>query len=182
MSERRTTTDIYKELTTLQEKLNADEQQWTNVVGRNQDAPEIKHARSRIDRLRKKFKKRREQEILEISNARKLVPLLPSKTDQELQQLAFGIYSGNIFTDRHIDPSDVEHMLGMIFMPLAFSDPTTLPPNIGCIYEHVLAAGHMGINGFPTFTSMKMLNIEDANIVFQKVKQITQEYGIPKDL
>lgn len=106
----------------------------------------------------------------------------PFKTleDSEVKSLAERIVKGEIFTDRHVDPSSRENLLPMIFLPLSFmgGDPESLgalaktPP--GMIYSEMSAASPRSINGYPIFFSCAFLSQEDARKVFEKAEQIQE--------
>jgi len=96
-------------------------------------------------------------------------------SEEEIGNLAEGIYRGSVFTDRHVhNPGDVS----MVFMPLALIEGETLerlrkdPP--GMIYEYMDKAGPMAINGMPMFLSLRMTNQEDAKKVFERVRKIEE--------
>ncbi len=99
--------------------------------------------------------------------------LYPSKTDEELRNLAIDFRAGRIFTDRDVqDPM----MLGMVFMVFLFVDGPLRkalqanPP--GLIYEYYSKAGYRSINGMPTFLSVNMLSREQTKKVSGYVKKL----------
>ena len=83
------------------------------------------------------------------------------KTDKELRELALGIRTGAVFTDKAIHAGEME-LLNSIFLPLglmdedAFSQLRDQKPKM--IYEYISEAGERGINGYPQFTSFKYLS------------------------
>jgi len=101
--------------------------------------------------------------------------MIPSKTDDELHQLALAVFRGEVFTDRHVDDL---HMVPSIFMILNFLDDDALatfrttPP--GMIYEYMREAGERSVNGYPMFMSMKLLNQADAQTFAEKYERIVQ--------
>lgn len=92
------------------------------------------------------------------------------KTNDELRQIALDLADGKIFSDRHL--GDQSHMIGSVFMPVilgAFSDLTKEEIDSGKVsflYEYLSEAGPMAVNGFPTFFSVKYLNKEETEIMF----------------
>lgn len=85
------------------------------------------------------------------------------KDSSALKQLAQDIYDQKAFTNRHIRPGgDIR----MVFMPIAlgaFKDwEKEDMEDIGLIYEFYSAAGPRAVNGYPCFTSFKILNKLDA--------------------
>ncbi len=90
---------------------------------------------------------------------------IKNKEDSELKQIAMDLCDGKIFCDLHL--SDRKSNLPLVFLPIAFGafkDEEDVK-NIGLVYEYLSEAGPRGINGFPNFTSMRVLNIRDAEIM-----------------
>ena len=92
-------------------------------------------------------------------------------SDEELRAFVDDFVSGWVFTDRHVrDPN----VLASVFMPLVFgalADWSDTGRNrIGLIWEYMSKAGPMCVNGYPTFFSMRLMNVEDWAIV-QKAAQ-----------
>jgi len=103
---------------------------------------------------------------------------IQSRTDEELKKLALDIFSGHVFTDRHLqDPHD----LTRLFMVLNFLNEENLaelradPP--GLIYEYLSEAGPRSVNGLPSFFSMKMLNQADTEKMFKLYEEIKAQFG-----
>ena len=94
-------------------------------------------------------------------------------TDDELKELAIGIHAGSIFTDRHLHDQSA---LPMVFMPLvlgALKDKSVDDiKSIGLIYERIDAAGPRSINGYPCFTSMRLLDKPDTKRVFEMIQKL----------
>jgi hypothetical protein len=98
-----------------------------------------------------------------------------SKTDDELYQIAMGMFQGRLFTDRQCqNPRDVS----MVFMPLAFmgeENSDYLKPrgitrgvtSLGMIYEDMSKAGPSSINGNPVFFSMQYVSPAEAAKVIE---------------
>lgn len=87
---------------------------------------------------------------------------VPSKTDDELKQLARDMVAGNIFVSSMIPDDQYDHMLGSVFMPIDLGalehvDKST----IGQMYEYFNKAGPRSINGLPVFFSVQLINKED---------------------
>ena len=93
------------------------------------------------------------------------------RTDDELKQIAKDIVGGLVFTDRHIPPDDRKAMLPMVFMPLMFADEKAIEQmkkdKIATLYEYYSKAGSRGINGYPIFASMYMLDDDEAKKVWE---------------
>lgn len=85
------------------------------------------------------------------------------KTDDEIRQLVKDMLSGAVFTSQQIDTVE---LLPMVFMPLAMIGKERIEElqaaNIIMFYEYMHKAGPRGINGYPMFLSMQVLNLEDA--------------------
>ena len=97
-------------------------------------------------------------------------------TKTELFDLALGICSGAVFTDRHIDNTNGEggKVMSHIFMPLLYIDYEsleTLLAEADLIYEWVSRA-FSEVDGYPSFTSMQWLNKADAAWVWEQVELI----------
>lgn len=100
---------------------------------------------------------------------------IPRLTEQQLVDLAVDINKNVYFTSIHVvNPSDIP----MVFMPIAlgaFADWTEEEvKQVGLIYEKYSEAGPRSINGYPTFFSCKILGIEDAGILFEKLRAIEE--------
>lgn len=100
--------------------------------------------------------------------------MLPKHTDDELREIAVGINSGTIFTDRHIKPEEAS----MIFMPLLFMTnkqrAELKKDKPGLFFQHLSEAGPRAINGYPMFTSMHVLNQEETKRVFDMVAKLRE--------
>lgn len=82
-------------------------------------------------------------------------------TKQELWDLAVGIVSGQVFTDRHIRPEDYERTVLAVFMPLVFADEdmiTEIGKEASLLYEWMDKAGPRSMNGYPMFFSVHWLH------------------------
>lgn len=93
------------------------------------------------------------------------------RTDDELKQIAKDIVGGLVFTDRHIPPDERQAMLPMVFMPLMLADKKTIDQmkrdKIATIYEYYSKASPRGINGYPVFFSLSMLDDDEAKKVWE---------------
>lgn len=123
------------------------------------------------DEIEKENQKRLSEEI---KLAQQLNGPVPSKTKEDLNNIAHDFYSGKIFSNLHMSEYDVKSCLSMVFMVLAFMDPRDMyiPESIGLIYEYIHKAGPRSINGMPMFFSMNYLNVEDTAYVLNKVQEI----------
>lgn len=96
-------------------------------------------------------------------------------TDDEINALADDIYRDRVFTSDHLRQGDL-NMLPVIFMPLVFADKKMIEmmqkDAPGMIYEHLIEAGRLSVNGYPTFVSLHIVSQEDAKKVREKFEQI----------
>jgi hypothetical protein len=107
------------------------------------------------------------------------------KAHEELKQIAMDLVDGKIFSDRHLGESN-QSMLGSVFMPIvlgAFSKMTEeelKEGKVSFIYEYLSEAGPMAVNGMPTFFSMRVLNKEETEIMFEyhdKYASLKEEFN-----
>jgi len=98
-----------------------------------------------------------------------------SKTEKELKEIAIGIVDNKIFCQWHIRPEDAS-MIGSIFMPLMLMSSEELgrlkKEDLGMAYEYMNEKGYYGINGYPTFMSVRFLTEKDTD----KVRKYVDEY------
>lgn len=99
------------------------------------------------------------------------------KTKQELNQLAYDIYKGLVFTDRHIREEELHTNLRIIFLPIGIMDKDTAKrfwdTEPGLIYEYRDQANRrISIDGYPLFYSARSISRADAEIVFAKVQEL----------
>jgi len=91
---------------------------------------------------------------------------------KQLEEIAQGIYNGEIFTDRHCSAVEIP----IVFMPIALMTTEQwdkiITSDAGMIYEYLHAAGPRGINGNPCFFSMKLLTTGQANQVLKMLEDI----------
>lgn len=98
-----------------------------------------------------------------------------SEEDEALKQIAFDLFRGLIWTDRHVKN---ERDMRFVFMPLALMDAETLkelekdPP--GLIYEYLDRGTRWGINGNPTFFSFSTLSKEKTERMLEFYEQFKQ--------
>lgn len=86
---------------------------------------------------------------------------IPSKTEEELKQFVLDFLGNRIFCMQHIEKKDL-HLMGSIFMYAGLGGLATVDrKSVGTIYEYLDEAGPRGVNGYPSFISLKMLNRED---------------------
>lgn len=87
------------------------------------------------------------------------------KTDDELKRIALDINKGLVFTDKHIREGD-ERLFGSIFMIYSLMDAEQLEAlksaEIVTAFEYLEKAASNGVNGYPSFFSLQMLNRTDA--------------------
>jgi len=108
------------------------------------------------------------------------------KSEEVLKEIALGIIEGRIFCDRQID--NKEHV-PLVFMILALMDEQTAEQlkvqDVCLIYEYINKSGPMGINGMPTFFSMRCLNRTDTEKMmkyYEEADKMRKEFlGTPED-
>jgi hypothetical protein len=98
---------------------------------------------------------------------------MESKKIEDLKQLAKDIWAGTVFTDRHIQDFNI---VPMVFMPLALGAIGDLSEedakDVGMIYEYLSEAGPRSINGYPMFTSCRLLNKDDTKKVWSLYEEV----------
>lgn len=102
------------------------------------------------------------------------------RSQDELVEIAKGIFGGTIFTDRHIrngTDEDKSRALSMIFMPLALGALANTPPEekekIGLIFEDLSKRCNHDCNGYPTFLSFQLLSIEETGKVSEMIRKLS---------
>jgi hypothetical protein len=110
-------------------------------------------------------------------------------TEQEQKQIAIDIAQDRIFTDRHIHGTD-GNILGMVFMTLLFMEEADKlitaeeAKKGGFIYEYWNKAGPRAINGYPMFSSHRLVKAKDARKIWKYVRQyqkMTEQFETPSD-
>lgn len=100
---------------------------------------------------------------------------LKSSSDSFLKQLAHDIYTGKVFTDRHITKRDKKD-LGMIFLAFGLLDMIErkkfLEQKPGLIYASMEKQAPRGVNGYPCFWGFSYISIPDSIKVDQYYRQI----------
>jgi len=94
------------------------------------------------------------------------------KTTEELTEIAKGIHNNTIFCDLHIAENELGSELGFIFLPIMFG---AKPPfEVGMVYSYRGVKTEMprAVNGYPCFSSVYFLNVKEADLVKEKLKQI----------
>ncbi len=90
----------------------------------------------------------------------------PSQSDEQLRKIANALFHGEIFCSLQIKDSS---MFSMVFMVAMFGDEAfqvkLAVHNIRFVYEYMSKALPRGVNGYPMFMSMTILNNEDADKV-----------------
>jgi len=102
---------------------------------------------------------------------------IQKRSEDNLKQLAHDIYTGRVFTDRHVDLSHrKDGTVGMVFLALGLLDMVELKKlklqDIGMIYEYMEKQGPRGINGYPCFFSFYILSKTDSKKVDQYYAEI----------
>lgn len=90
------------------------------------------------------------------------------RTKKELKQIGLDLFKGLIFTDRHIKKEDF-HIFASVFMPIVFMSKkqTESLKGVGLIFEYLDKAGPRGINGYPSFFSLRTLTKKETKVMFE---------------
>lgn len=101
---------------------------------------------------------------------------LPQLSDEEIKNLALGIFRNEIFTDRHVGERDLQ-LLSTIFMPLGFMDrkqklDLQRKSRPGIFYASMANAGPRAINGYPMFFEVGMASTEDATKIWNEYNKL----------
>ena len=96
------------------------------------------------------------------------------KTDEELKKIALDLYSGKIFSDRHLRNPETE--IPMVFQVVnlmteeAVKELEAKKPVFA--YEYLDKANPIGVNGYPTFLTMSYLCEEEYTKMIEYYKKI----------
>lgn len=100
-------------------------------------------------------------------------PRLPEK---EIAKLTREIFKGETFTSWNIVGESMDRILLMVFLPLRFMNDELVgqfeahPPSMIC--AHMADALPRSTNGYPTFTTMKLVYAQDAKLIWEKLKKL----------
>jgi len=101
---------------------------------------------------------------------------IPSRPRKDLKKLAVDIVEDRVITDRHLSDRNNMHLLDHVFMPLGLGGLEDVDPDdVGLIYEYYDKALPRGINGYPMFLSMYLLNGKDAEWTLKLVAQLHEQ-------
>lgn len=108
-------------------------------------------------------------------------------TDAEVNEVALGILAGTIFTDRHCYSPDEIGLTFMVFTMMEKDDLKNVRDVLthegekydadGLVYEFIAKALPMGVNGNPTFSSVKITTPEDAVRIVTRLEEIRDFVG-----
>lgn len=97
---------------------------------------------------------------------------ISSQSAEDLKEIAIQIHRGNIYTSLFHDRGLDSFMIFKLWLSQEMSETdvteaqmTEYVGTIGTIYEYMDQAGPLSVNGRPSFLSMKLLNVEDTEIV-----------------
>lgn len=101
--------------------------------------------------------------------------MIPKTSDEDLKKFVRGYCDGHIFTSGELqDPK----LLEMVFMPLISEEGAEILKeeidDVGLIWEWISKAGPRAVNGYPTFTSFNVMNMEDAKRAAKAIKKELQ--------
>jgi len=92
------------------------------------------------------------------------------RSEQELRQLALDLKANKIFTSTQIPPEDSD-LLGSVFIILALMDEKQhaefLAKKPAFVYEYYSEAGPYGVNGYPSFMSMRFVAEDELPLIKQ---------------
>ena len=120
-------------------------------------------------------------QILKITKPSKV----SSKKNKELRQLAHDIYIGKIFCDWQIPEVEREQYLSSVFMVFMLMDVVErkmfLDSKPGMMYAY-RGTDEMprGINGYPVFSALRVVNRNDAKKVwnyYSNIKESMKQYA-----
>ena len=101
-------------------------------------------------------------------------------TEEELKTLALDISEGKVFGSWMLPPDQAENLMPVVFMPLALGAAEKIQEvDLWGIYEYVDKATRRTVNGYPLFTSFKMLTQDDCvtlNKYLDKLRQMKEEF------
>ena len=102
------------------------------------------------------------------------------KTNEEVNELAKQAYRGEVFFSWQVREHDM-NLIGSIFMPLFFLDDVTrkewVRDEVCHFYGFMKDATSRGINGYPCFFGMGVLNKEDSQRIDTRIKEIMELLG-----
>jgi hypothetical protein len=103
--------------------------------------------------------------------------MIEGKSDEELLQLAKDIYSGAVYTDRHLE--DIKN-LRICFSPLATMPKEELDKfsDVGLFYEYI-SESPSKLGDMPIFLSVQVINRDDAKVVVDLIKARMAEAAAP---
>jgi hypothetical protein len=89
----------------------------------------------------------------------------PGVTDEQLREFVLAYADGRIFTSADIPKGQEARLYPLIFMPVALGAFSNVRKNdlkhVGVLWEYMNKAGPRGINGYPMFMSLRVLNRTD---------------------
>jgi hypothetical protein len=99
---------------------------------------------------------------------------VPLMEDAEIRKLALDIVEDKVFHSNMIDESENVTMQ-MVFMPLLFLKEDTVEiTDIGLLYEYNDKAGVRGINGYPVFSSMRMVHKDNTDTLQSYITELLE--------
>jgi hypothetical protein len=102
------------------------------------------------------------------------------KTDEEVNELAKQGYRGEVFFSWQVREHDT-NLIGSIFMPIMFLDDVTrkewIRDEVCHFYGLMKDASPRGVNGYPMFFGMGILNKEDAVRIDKRIREIMELLG-----
>lgn len=98
-------------------------------------------------------------------------------TPDEVKQLATDTFKEKVFYSTMVREIE-DHLITSIFMPVVFMNKEQIEQlvedKVAAFYEYMSEAGPRSINGYPMFTSMKTITVEDLAKVQEIVEKLTE--------
>lgn len=98
-------------------------------------------------------------------------------TPEEIKELATDTFKEKVFFSTMIREID-SHLLSSIFMPVTFMEKKQIKQlekdRVSAFYEYMDKALPRVINGYPMFTSMKTITVDDLAEVQKVVQQLRE--------
>jgi hypothetical protein len=92
------------------------------------------------------------------------------RSEQELRQLTLDLKANKIFASTQIPPED-SSLLGSIFLILSLMDEQQhadfVAKKPAFVYEYYTEAGSHGVNGYPSFLSMRFVTEDELPLIKQ---------------
>jgi hypothetical protein len=95
-----------------------------------------------------------------------------TQSDEDIKKLAVDIFEGRVFGSWCIPESELSNVLHLVFLPLAFTDRDQIPKNTAHFYEYLRESSPRGINGYPSFFSVRFMSRGMAETIYPMLAQL----------